>query len=283
VQRDGSRLTDAQIAAATERYRQGLLAARAETIARTEAGRNVHAGLEEAMRQAVERGDVEAEELRREWIHAGGGKQSRADHRAMDGITVAWSEDFVMPSGVRMRHPHDANAPASETANCRCTVAHVLSDTPAGTKPAPTAPPKNPKRVAAARVAAAASAERRREIHSAARDNLPVELHSTWDKEGYKFMQEEAARIRGVKDRVNASSTLSQAFAEKYGSGAETMFGNEGDRFRRRAEIEAKHAESWADEQERKYYAAAQEAYERGEFDDGAFTPEKTDDDDPPF
>jgi hypothetical protein len=50
--------------------------------------------------------------------------------------------------------------------------------------------------------------------------------------------------------------TLSQAFAEKHGSGAETAFGNEGDRFYKRAEIEAQHAESWADEQERKYHEA---------------------------
>lgn len=155
----------------------------------------------------------------------------------------------------------------------------------------PTAPPKerkNAKRVAAAKVAAEASAERVREIHSAAKSNLPKELHVAWDAEGHKFMREEAGRIKGVKDRVNASSTLSQAFAEKYGSGAETMQGNEGDRFFKRAEIEAKHAESWADEQERKYYAAAQR-----EADDGRGRsrstpqqwepPKAKDDDDPPF
>lgn len=116
---------------------------------------------------------------------------------------------------------------------------------------------KNPKRVEAARKAGEASVERRREIHSAVASNLPQELQATWGKEGHKFMQQEATRIRGVKDPINAASKISEAFAEQYGSGSETSRGYEGDRYHRRAEIEAKHAESWADEQEKKYYAAA--------------------------
>lgn len=159
--------------------------------------------------------------------------------------------------------------------------------------------PKNAKRVAAARKAAEASAERRAEIFSAAKSNLPRELQVAWDKEGHKFMQEEAGRIRGIKDRVNASSTLSQAFAEKYGSGAETAFGNEGDRYFKRAEIEAKHAEEWADDQEAKYYKAMEaEARRNGEIDEHGratargrardaeldhLSAPKVDDDDPPF
>jgi hypothetical protein len=146
------------------------------------------------------------------------------------------------------------------------------------TAPTPAADPppvvwekkKNPKRVAAAEKAAAASVERRREIHSAVASNLPHELQSTWDKEGHKFMQQEAGRIRGEKDRINAASKLSEAFTEKYGSGSETSRGYEGDRYHRRAEIEAKHAESWADEQESKYYASMMRSGQRGsENDDG--------------
>lgn len=116
---------------------------------------------------------------------------------------------------------------------------------------------KNPRRVEAAKKAAEASVERRREIHSAVASNLSQDLQSTWNTEGHKFMQQEAARIRGVKDRINAASKISEAFAEQYGAASETGRGYEGDRYYKRAEIEAKHAESWADEQERKYYAAA--------------------------
>lgn len=122
---------------------------------------------------------------------------------------------------------------------------------------------KNAKRVEAAKKAAAASVERRREIHSAVASNLPQELQSTWDKEGHKFMQQEAGRIHGVKDPINAASKISEAFAEQYAASGETGRGYEGDRYHRRAEIEAKHAEAWADEQESKYYAAAARAEQR--------------------
>lgn len=158
--------------------------------------------------------------------------------------------------------------------------------------------PKNPKRVEAARKAAAASVERRREIHSAVATNLPQELQVAWEKEGHKFIREESARIKGVKDRVNAASKLSEAFAEKYGSGDQTAFGNEGDRFQKRAELEAAHATKWADEQEQRYYQdALKEAQRNGEIDDSgelaghdpAPTPHDwrpppvSSDDDPPF
>lgn len=79
--------------------------------------------------------------------------------------------------------------------------------------------PKNPKRVAAARLAGQASAERLREIHSAVATNLPEELRIAWEKEGHKFLREESKRIKGIEDRINASSKISEAFAEKYGAG----------------------------------------------------------------
>ncbi len=142
---------------------------------------------------------------------------------------------------------------------------------------------KNPKRVEAARKAGEVSAERRREIFSAVKSNLPSELHVVWDKEGHKYMRQEAGRIKGVKDRVNAASKISQAFTETYGSGGETAFGNEGDRFFKRAEIEAKHAETWADEQERKYYEQESKRARHDAPDEWSKPPKVTNDDDPPF
>lgn len=157
-------------------------------------------------------------------------------------------------------------------------------------------PQKDPKRVEQARKAAAASVERRREIHATAKSNLPQELQVAWDQEGHKFMREEALRIRGVKDPVLAGSKLSEAFAEKYGGGEASVFGNEGDRFQKRTEMEAKHAETWADDQEKQYYEAAyKEMQAEGQIDEhGKLTepptpqasdwrPPAFDDDDPPF
>lgn len=235
--------------------------------------------------------------------------------RALDKTVTTINGEF--PGGVKSPplHPH-----------CRCvvlawlrrwgdmkgevgTVGHVPETPKKEAAPEPprsqaresdqeaTQPKKNPKRVEAAKKAAEASAERRREIHSAVKSNLSQDLQVAWDQEGHKFMREEAARIRGVKDRVNAASKLSEAFSEKYGSGDQTAFGNEGDRFQRRAEIEAKHAAKWAEEQEAKYYEAAyREALRNGEIDEtGELIEEpsepvgrpprksKASDDDPPF
>lgn len=182
-----------------------------------------------------------------------------------------------------------------EPVNCRCTAEPVFDDlldeidtegaaseeeggeegASAQTGEAPEeeipefVPTKNPARVAAAKIAGAVSAERRREIHGAVRGNLAPELHVVWDKEGHKFMRENAGRIRGIKDRVNAASKISEAFAEIYGSGDASAFGNEGDRYARRQEIEAKHAEEWANAQERAYYEKAQrDAFDAGDVDE---------------
>jgi len=167
--------------------------------------------------------------------------------------TVGKYEAAVTKHGAAVAKLTDAHV-AAKAAHAEAKAAH------AETPPVIWEKKKNPKRIEAAKKAAAASVERRREIHSAVASNLPHELQSTWDKEGHKFMQQEATRIRGEKDRINAASKISEAFVEQYGAGSETTRGYEGDRYHRRAEIEAKHAEAWADEQERKYYAAAMHA-----------------------
>jgi uncharacterized protein with gpF-like domain len=124
VARDGGGLSAEQIDTMTERYRQNALTSRAETIARTESAKNVHAGLDESMRQAVDRGDVRADQLVKEWIHAGRG-HSRPAHAALDGKQVKFGETFDV-DGVQMQYPHDPTAPVEQVANCRCTFSTTL-------------------------------------------------------------------------------------------------------------------------------------------------------------
>lgn len=117
----GKVLTPAQIDDFVLRYRSNAIAYRAETIARTEALRNANAGAEDAIQQAIQRGDVDAKDLVKEW-HAGPATSGARDsHQAMNGTQVGFGDVFVLASGVRMRYPGDPSAPASETANCRCT------------------------------------------------------------------------------------------------------------------------------------------------------------------
>ncbi len=112
-------LTPAQIEDFVARYRDNALTYRAETIARTEALRNAHEGADDAIRQAVDRGDVDAKELVKEW-HAGPATASaREQHQAMDGVTVKFGELFTLPDGTRM--PHPGVGPVAHVANCRCT------------------------------------------------------------------------------------------------------------------------------------------------------------------
>lgn len=117
-------LTPAQIDLAVERYRQNAIAARAETIARTEGLRIAHQGTEELYRQAVVRGDVEADELVGTWNHHPGarGKDDREFHVVMDGQERPYGEPFTSGRGVSLRYPGDPAAPASETMRCGCVV-----------------------------------------------------------------------------------------------------------------------------------------------------------------
>jgi hypothetical protein len=127
----GDTLTDAQIEKAVERYRKAQLKYRAEMIARTEAGRNVHSGSEEAFRQAIARGDLAAEDVESEWHPGPRTKHARDGHRAASLLEQRprWGETFLLPSGARMAHPGDDShgAGASDIVHCRCTRSLTLA------------------------------------------------------------------------------------------------------------------------------------------------------------
>lgn len=120
LQRDGGELTSAQIDQLVERYRKNRINDRAEVIARTEALRAAHDGHDDAMRQALDRGDVSADQLEATWNAGPATKFAREDHQAMDGKTVPWGEDFELPDGTRMRGPGDPRGGAKHNLRCRC-------------------------------------------------------------------------------------------------------------------------------------------------------------------
>lgn len=129
VQRDGGGLTEKQVDSMVERYRQNQITWRAENIARTEASKNVHQGLDEAMRQAVDRGDVRADQLVKEWLPGPRTKHARDMHRssALLEQRPKFGEPFVMGDGTRMQWPGDSSAGASQTAHCRCTFSTTIA------------------------------------------------------------------------------------------------------------------------------------------------------------
>lgn len=125
MQRDDGTLTEQQVDSLVERYRQNQLTYRAEVVARTESAKNVHAGLHEAFSQAIDRGDVEADQLVREWIAGPRTKDAREQHQEMDGDTAKWGEAFTAPDGTKLMYP--GYGPPEHSINCRCTVATTLA------------------------------------------------------------------------------------------------------------------------------------------------------------
>jgi len=128
-------LTGAQIDAMVERYRERYIKYRAEVIARTESLTAAHEGANEAFKQAVESGDVQAGQIQRTWNTAEDARV-RDSHDAMDGQVVEGvDEPFVSGDGNRLRYPGDPAAPPEDRIQCRCSVSTRIlpapSDAPA--------------------------------------------------------------------------------------------------------------------------------------------------------
>lgn len=122
-------LTRTQINRMVERYQERALKYRSEVIARTEALRNVHQGSDEAIRQAIESGRVNADGVSRTWQTA---KDERVrsfergdetSHASMHGQQQPAGSPFVSGAGNFLMHPGDPDAPPYETIQCRCVVA----------------------------------------------------------------------------------------------------------------------------------------------------------------
>lgn len=97
-------------------YRNRSLRYRAETIARNEAIRSLGAAQTEAYDQAIDRGQVEADQITRFW-RTMEDKRVRHTHRLIPGMNKegrARREPFATPTGPSMHAPHDHDPV------CRC-------------------------------------------------------------------------------------------------------------------------------------------------------------------
>lgn len=121
--RDGRPVDPERIARMVERYRQRMLAWRAETIARTETIRTLNQARTEALAQVVEQASIPTDAVRRTW-RSTRDSRVRDTHAQMDGQERGMHEPFISPSGARMMSPGDGGlgAPASELINCRCVL-----------------------------------------------------------------------------------------------------------------------------------------------------------------
>lgn len=100
-------------------YRNRSLKYRADNIARTETMRALGSARHEAIRQQIDDGTLNQDDVQKVW-HSAGDNRVRHTHRALNGKSVAFEARFESPSGAKLRYPGDPQAPASETNGCRC-------------------------------------------------------------------------------------------------------------------------------------------------------------------
>lgn len=118
--RDGRPIPKAKVDWLVERYTARYVKYRAEVIGRTEALRAVHQGTEEMYAQAIESGEIRAEQIERKWVTRLDGRERRT-HKFLSGQKRGWGEPFVTENGT-IRYPGDPQAPASEVIQCRCAL-----------------------------------------------------------------------------------------------------------------------------------------------------------------
>lgn len=110
-------------------YRNALLQARADTVARTETANAVLNARDEAFRQTMEQQGIRPDQVVKRWRHGGGPTaHHRPDHYAMGGTEVVGMDTpFVFPDGTAMLFPHDPAGGARHNINCRCSVEYKVN------------------------------------------------------------------------------------------------------------------------------------------------------------
>ena len=117
---EGKPLAAADVDRIVGRYSDRLLNLRGENIARTEVLGSLNEGMDQALRQAVEDGLIQPQNIRRVW-DATGDSRTRFDHMEAHGQEVGLDEPFIV-GGEQMMHPGDFGASPGNVINCRCVV-----------------------------------------------------------------------------------------------------------------------------------------------------------------
>ncbi|MDE3809957.1 head morphogenesis protein [Sinorhizobium meliloti] len=117
--RAGKPVTGETLTRIIGRLRDKNLLLRGEMLARTETMMALGSARGEAMRQQIEAGKVQAQDVKKRW-HSAGDNRVRHTHRVLNGQAVGIDEVFQSPSGATLRYPGDPRAPISEISGCRC-------------------------------------------------------------------------------------------------------------------------------------------------------------------
>jgi hypothetical protein len=116
-----------RIDAMVSRYRDNWVRFRSDVIALSEAANASHAGINEAINQAIDARFLNEDDVTKTWVTRGD-HRVRHSHRYMNGQRRRINEHYVSGNGNRLLYPGDSSAPAKETANCRCVSVIRLRD-----------------------------------------------------------------------------------------------------------------------------------------------------------
>jgi hypothetical protein len=162
-------LTDAQVRSLVDRYRDRYIKYRANVIGRTESIRAVQGAQWELFQDMINKGQIDARQVRRTWITTNDGhvRDAHMQIPSMNPRGVGQAETFSSPLGPIL-YPGDPSALAANTIQCRCAVfARIISrgllPSSPGAIVAPP-PPSPPIRVGAPPVLAVTDQERRRRV-----------------------------------------------------------------------------------------------------------------------
>ncbi|WP_428029807.1 head morphogenesis protein [Ancylobacter sp.] len=119
--REGRALSRDEVTKITRRLSDSYLKLRGETIAHNETMQAMAKGRDDAIRQAVTAGKIDAETTTKTWWDAGDSRvRPTHKHGSLGGQKVPFDQPFISSSGARLMYPHDPAAPTSETLGCRC-------------------------------------------------------------------------------------------------------------------------------------------------------------------
>lgn len=118
-------LTDRQIEIMVSRYRARALAARAETIARTEAVQATSEAREEAVAQMIKTTGLDPQRVSTFW-NPTGDDRTRDWHESMARQRRGQDGFFIDGLGQRLRYPGDPSAPANTRISCRCALTYEV-------------------------------------------------------------------------------------------------------------------------------------------------------------
>lgn len=112
-------------------YKNALLKARGDTVARTETATAVMSARDEEWAQLTESQGIDPANVIKTWKHRGGPTaHHRPDHLAMAGTSVRGLDTpFIFPDGAMLQYAGDPSGGAAHVINCRCSTEYRLDHT----------------------------------------------------------------------------------------------------------------------------------------------------------